>query len=79
MLVSGEAAVTATLALGLPGFVVLGAAEYGGAVELLIETTESVTGCPACGVVATLHDRRKAALGAGSVRGYLESPFETCF
>jgi transposase len=53
-----DAAGTATLALGLPGFVVLAAAEYGGELELLIETTESVTGCPGCGVVATLHDRR---------------------
>jgi hypothetical protein len=53
-----DAAGTATHALGLPGFVVLAAAEYGGELELLIETTESVTGCPGCGVVATLHDRR---------------------
>src|SRR5664279_5376496 len=53
-----DAAGTATLALGLPGFVVLAAAEYGGELELLIETTESVTGCPGCGVVATLHDRK---------------------
>jgi transposase len=55
---SSEAAGTATLALGLPGFVVLTAAEYGGELELLIETTESVTGCPECGVVAVVHDRR---------------------
>jgi hypothetical protein len=53
-----DAAGTATHALGLPGFVVLAAAEYGGELELLIETTESVTGCPSCGVVATLHDRK---------------------
>lgn len=48
----------ATATLGLPGFVVLAAAEYGGELELLVETTESVTGCPRCGVVATLHDRK---------------------
>jgi hypothetical protein len=49
---------TATTTLGLPGFVVLAAGEYGGELELLIETTASVTGCPPCGVVATLHDRK---------------------
>jgi transposase len=50
----------ATAALGLPGFVVLAPAEYGGELELLMETTESVsTGCPRCGVVATLHDRKR--------------------
>lgn len=48
----------ATAALGLPGFVVLAAGEYGGELELLVETTERVTGCPRCGTVATLHDRR---------------------
>jgi hypothetical protein len=37
---------TATAVLGLPGFVVLAAGEYGGELELLVETTESVTGCP---------------------------------
>ena len=47
-----------TAALGLPGFVVLAAGEYGGELELLVETTDSVTGCPRCGVLATLHDRR---------------------
>jgi hypothetical protein len=40
---------TAAKMLGLPGFVVLGAAEYGGELELLIETTETQTGCPGCG------------------------------
>jgi len=44
--------------LGLPGFAVLAVAEVGGEVELLIETTESVAGCPVCGVVAVLHDRK---------------------
>lgn len=33
-------------ALGLPGFVVLAAGEYGGELELFIETTAAVTGCP---------------------------------
>ncbi len=54
----GERTDTATVTLGLPGFVVLAAGEYAGEVELLVETTESVTGCPRCGVVATLHDRK---------------------
>ena len=49
---------TAAVALGLPRFVVLAAGEYAGELELLVETTESVTGCPRCGVVATLHDRK---------------------
>jgi hypothetical protein len=44
--------------VGLPGFVVLAVGEFGGELEVLIETTESVTGCPRCGVVATLHDRK---------------------
>jgi transposase len=37
---------------------VLAVGEVGGEVELLIETTDSVTGCPVCGVVAVLHDRK---------------------
>jgi transposase len=44
--------------LGLPGFVVTTAGEYGGELELVVETTETVTGCPSCGVVATAHGRR---------------------
>jgi transposase len=44
--------------LGLPGFVVLAAGEYGGELELLVETSQTVTGCPGCGVVATPHGRR---------------------
>src|SRR5215207_2284424 len=44
--------------LGMPGFVVLAAAEYGGELELLVQTGEAVTACPKCGVVATAHGRR---------------------
>jgi transposase len=44
--------------LGLPGFVVLAAGEYGGELELLVETSQTVTGCPGCGAVATPHGRR---------------------
>src|SRR5664280_853345 len=53
----GAAVDTATAALGLPGFVVLAAAEYGGELELLIETTESLTGCPH----RPLRQRRRAS------------------
>ena len=72
------------MALGLPGFVVLAAADYGGELEVLVETTESVTGCPRCGVVATVHDRqprwvrdlprRRAAGGAGLGQADLALP-----
>ena len=37
-LLEGGSVDTATVALGLPGFVVLAAAEYGGELELLVET-----------------------------------------
>ena len=46
--------------LGLPGFTVLAVSEYGCEVEVLIETTEKVTGCPGCGVLANAHGRRQA-------------------
>ncbi|WP_256478261.1 transposase family protein [Corynebacterium stercoris] len=45
--------------LGISGLVVLAAGEYGGELELLVETFESVTGCPRCGVVAVAHGRRE--------------------
>ena len=44
--------------LGLPSFVVLAAGEVCGELELVVETTTSVTGCRTCGVVATAHGRR---------------------
>jgi hypothetical protein len=63
------------LRLGLPGFVVLVAAEYGGPLELAVETTDTVTGCPDCGVVAarTLHTRHESecAVHAWWRRAYL--------
>lgn len=59
MVADGSAALEpAVVMLGLPGFVVLAAGEYGGELELLIETSESRTGCPRCGVIATAHGRR---------------------
>ncbi len=43
--------------LGLPDFVVLAAGEVAGEVELLVETTATVTGCLRCGLVAEPHGR----------------------
>src|SRR5690242_6200662 len=45
--------------LGLPGFVLLAVSEFAGEIEYAVETTERVTGCPECGVLARLHDRRR--------------------
>ena len=44
--------------LGLPGFVVLAVSEVEGELEQAIETTAALVGCPECGAVAQLHDRR---------------------
>jgi hypothetical protein len=44
--------------LGLDGFVVLAAADAGGEVELLVETTAELVGCRGCGAVARAKDRR---------------------
>jgi transposase len=45
--------------LGLPGFVVLGAGEAAGELELLVETTARRTGCPRCGALAVPQGRRE--------------------
>ena len=50
--------VMASRALGLPGFVVLSAAEYGGELEQLVETVEVEAFCRSCGVRAVAHGRR---------------------
>ncbi len=44
--------------LGLPDFVVVAVSDYAGEVEQVIETTADLAGCPECGAVAELHDRR---------------------
>jgi transposase len=44
--------------LGLDGFTVVTAAEVDGELELLIETTADLVGCPSCGAVARPKDRR---------------------
>ena len=41
------------------GFVLLAVSDYEGEIEYAIETTEAVVGCPDCGVLARLHDRRR--------------------
>jgi len=44
--------------LGLDGFVVLAAADAGGELELLVQTSADLVGCPECGAVARAKDRR---------------------
>jgi transposase len=57
--VSGDATASVTAALfGLDGFIVLGAADAGGELELLVETVADLVGCAGCGAVARAKDRR---------------------
>jgi transposase len=44
--------------LGLDGFEILAAADIGGELELLVQTTADLVGCPECGAVARAKDRR---------------------
>jgi transposase len=48
--------------LDLPGFTVLAAAEYGGELELLVETTATAVHCVGCGRRAFAHGRREHLL-----------------
>jgi transposase len=57
--VNGDATASVTAALfGLDGFRILAAADAGGELELLVETTAELVGCPGCGAVARAKDRR---------------------
>ena len=44
--------------LGLPGFRGLTGAEFDGELQVQVETTADLVGCPSCSAVAVLHDRR---------------------
>lgn len=60
---SGEATSgTAEIVLDLPGFVVIAAAEYGGELEVLVETTAVRVDCGSCGRRASSHGRREHLL-----------------
>lgn len=63
----GSGRVSAVL-LGLPGFVVLSAAERAGEAELLVETPPAVTGCPGAG--GRWVARAAGGHGAGSAVGW---------
>jgi transposase len=43
---------------GLAGFEILAAADAGGELELLVQTTADLAGCPLCAAVARAKDRR---------------------
>ena len=54
--------------LGLRGFALVGAEEVNGELVSVIETTQTLVGCPSCGSIARPKDRRTVSvrdLGAG--------------
>lgn len=51
-----------SIVLDLPGFTVLAAGEYGGELELLVETVVRKVACPSCGRQAASHGRREHLL-----------------
>jgi transposase len=53
----------------LAGFVVLAAGEYGGELELLVETTARLVHCEQCGIRAQVHDRKEHLLRDVPVSG----------
>ena len=60
---------TAQIVLDLPGFTLLAAGEYGGELELLVETTATVVHCHRCNGRAQAHDRREHLLRDVPVAG----------
>jgi hypothetical protein len=54
--------------LGFDGFRVLGQAELGGELELLVETTADLVGCPGCRGVAWPGPRTAVRPGCGTCR-----------
>jgi hypothetical protein len=50
------------IVLDLPGFAVLAAAEYGGELEVLVETTATAVDCRRCGRRAHVRGRREHLL-----------------
>jgi hypothetical protein len=61
--VSGDATASVTAALfGLDGFRVLSTADAGGELELLVEITADLVGCPERGAVVRAKDRRPTSV-----------------
>jgi transposase len=59
----------ATAMLGLSGFVLIAVSAFDDQLEYAIKTSEQVTGCPDCGVLVSLHDRRRSEVRDLPARG----------